>query len=127
MFSKSATRQGFAAAAALSAVIGLSACGTDDVDTAQAADSSSSSVSVPKPAADVALEAWHAQLLDKVIADQPLPPDALAALQRERGSVVREQLVKAALPEARIALGKPQQATGAQEGDIATRLELAPL
>ncbi len=50
---KSATRQGFVAAAALSAVIGLSACGTNDVDTAQAADSSSSSVSVPKPAAVV--------------------------------------------------------------------------
>jgi hypothetical protein len=50
---KSATRQGFVAAAALSAVIGLSACGTNDVDTAQAADSTSSSVSVPKPAAVV--------------------------------------------------------------------------
>jgi hypothetical protein len=50
---KSATRKGFVAAAALSAVIGLSACGTNDVDTAQAADSSSSSVSVPKPAAVV--------------------------------------------------------------------------
>jgi hypothetical protein len=82
---------------------------------------------LPKPAADVAPEAWHAQLLDKVIADQPLPPDALASLQRERGSVVREQLVKAALPEARVALGKAQQLTGAQDGDIATRLELAPL
>ena len=53
MFRKSATRKGFVAAAALSAVIGLSACGTNDVDTAQAADSSSSSVSVPKPAAVV--------------------------------------------------------------------------
>ena len=50
---KSATRKGFVAAAALSAVIGLSACGTNDVDTAQAADSTSSSVSVPKPAAVV--------------------------------------------------------------------------
>ena len=49
---KSATRKGFVAAAALSAVIGLSACGTNDVDTAQA-DSSSTSVSVPKPAAVV--------------------------------------------------------------------------
>jgi uncharacterized protein involved in outer membrane biogenesis len=82
---------------------------------------------LPKPAADMAPEAWHAQLLDKVIADQPLPADALAALQNERGSVVREQLVKAALPEARVALGKPHQPTGAQDGDIATRLELAPL
>ncbi|WP_216870539.1 hypothetical protein [Modestobacter excelsi] len=53
MSRKSATRQAFVAAAALSAVIGLSACGSTDVDTAQAADSSSSSVSVPKPAAVV--------------------------------------------------------------------------
>jgi hypothetical protein len=54
MFSKSATRKSFVAAAALSAVIGLSACGAND-DTAQAADSSSSSshVSTPKPVAVV--------------------------------------------------------------------------
>jgi uncharacterized protein involved in outer membrane biogenesis len=82
---------------------------------------------LPRPPADVAPEAWHAQLLDKIIAAQPLAPDALAALQQERGSVVREQLVKAALPEARVALGKPEQLAGAQEGDISTRLELAPL
>jgi hypothetical protein len=50
---KSATRKGFVAAAALSAVIGLSACGANDVDTAAAADSSSSTISVPKPAAVV--------------------------------------------------------------------------
>jgi hypothetical protein len=50
---KSATRKGFVAAAALSAVIGLSACGANDVDTASAADSSSSTISVPKPAAVV--------------------------------------------------------------------------
>ena len=49
---KSATRKGFVAAAALSAVIGLSACGAN-VDTASAADSSSSTISVPKPAAVV--------------------------------------------------------------------------
>jgi hypothetical protein len=55
MFSKSATRKTFVAAAALSAVIGLSACGSNDTDTAQAADTSSSSsrVSNPKPAAVV--------------------------------------------------------------------------
>ncbi|SMP53277.1 DUF748 domain-containing protein [Noviherbaspirillum suwonense] len=81
----------------------------------------------PQPAADVTPEAWHAQLLDKLIAAQPLPQDALAALQKERGSMVREQLVKSSLPESRIALGKPEQATGAQDGDIATRLELVPL
>jgi hypothetical protein len=50
---KSATRKGFVAAAALSAVIGLSACGANDVDTASAADSSSTTISVPKPAAVV--------------------------------------------------------------------------
>ncbi|HEV7870664.1 MAG TPA: hypothetical protein VGO95_05350 [Modestobacter sp.] len=54
MFSTSATRKTFVAAAALSAVVGLSACGSNGTDTAQAADtSSSSSVSVPKPAAVV--------------------------------------------------------------------------
>jgi hypothetical protein len=52
MNAKRATRTSFALAAALSAAIGLSACGSNQVDTAQAADSSSSStVSVPKPAA----------------------------------------------------------------------------
>ena len=54
----------------------------------------------PKPAADVTPRAWHAQLLDKLIAEQPLPQDALAALERERGNAVQAQLVKAALPEA---------------------------
>jgi hypothetical protein len=54
MFSKSATRKTFVAAAALSAVVGLSACSSNGTDTAQAADTSSSStVSVPKPAAVV--------------------------------------------------------------------------
>jgi hypothetical protein len=54
MNAKRATRTSFALAAALSAAIGLSACGSSDVDTAKAADSSSSStVSVPKPAAVV--------------------------------------------------------------------------
>jgi hypothetical protein len=81
----------------------------------------------PQPAADVAPAAWHAQLLDKVIAAQPLPQDALEALERERGSVVRAQLVKAALPEARIALGKPDQLSGKPDDDVSTRLELAPL
>jgi hypothetical protein len=54
MFSKSATRKTFVAAAALSAVVGLSACSSNGTDAAQAADTSSSStVSVPKPAAVV--------------------------------------------------------------------------
>jgi hypothetical protein len=50
MFSKSATRRTFVAAAALSAVVGLSACGANDSDTAQAADGSSSSASYGRPA-----------------------------------------------------------------------------
>jgi hypothetical protein len=55
MISTSVTRKSFVAAAALSAVIGLSACSSNDTDTAQAADNSSSSsqVSVPKPSAVV--------------------------------------------------------------------------
>jgi hypothetical protein len=54
MISKSVTRKSFVAAAALSAVIGLSACSSNDTDTAQAADTSSSSqVSNPTPAAVV--------------------------------------------------------------------------
>src|ERR1700709_671767 len=54
MNAKRATRTSFALAAALSAAIGLSACGSSDVDTAKAADNSSSStVAVPKPAAVV--------------------------------------------------------------------------
>jgi len=82
---------------------------------------------LPKPPADLPADAWHKQLLDRIIAAQPLPQDALAALQRERGSVVRAQLVKAALPEARVALGKPEEVEGGQDGDVATRLELVPL
>ena len=50
MISKSVTRKSFVAAAALSAVIGLSACGSNDVDTAAAADTSSSSASYGRPA-----------------------------------------------------------------------------
>src|SRR4051812_50057484 len=54
MFSTSATRKTFVAAAALSAVVGLSACGSNDTDTAQAADSSSSaSFGRPAPVATV--------------------------------------------------------------------------
>jgi hypothetical protein len=49
MFSKSATRKSFVAAAALSAVVGLSAC-SNGTDTAQAADGSSSSASYGRPA-----------------------------------------------------------------------------
>jgi hypothetical protein len=55
MFSKNATRKTFVAAAALSAVVGLSACSSNDTDTAQAADSSSSaSYGRPAPVATVA-------------------------------------------------------------------------
>ncbi|WP_369137198.1 hypothetical protein [Modestobacter versicolor] len=50
MFSKSATRKSFVAAAALSAVVGLSACSSNDTATAQAADGSSSSASYGRPA-----------------------------------------------------------------------------
>ena len=49
MNSTRATRT-FAAAAALSAVVGLSACGSNQGDTAQAADGSSSSASYGRPA-----------------------------------------------------------------------------
>ena len=55
MFRTNLTKKSFVAAAALSAVIGLSACSSNDADTAQAADNSSSStVQVPKPTAVVA-------------------------------------------------------------------------
>src|SRR3569833_633578 len=54
MITKNVTRKSFVAAAALSAVIGLSACSSNDTDTAQAAATSSSSqVSTPTPAAVV--------------------------------------------------------------------------
>jgi hypothetical protein len=54
MFRTSAIRRSFVAAAALSAVVGLSACSSNDTDTAQAADSTSAStVQVPEPAAVV--------------------------------------------------------------------------
>src|SRR3569833_4319213 len=54
MITKNVTRKSFVAAAALSAVIGLSACSSNDTDTAQAADTSSSSqASNPTPAAVV--------------------------------------------------------------------------
>nr|WP_314628985.1 DUF748 domain-containing protein [uncultured Noviherbaspirillum sp.] len=81
----------------------------------------------PNPPAEVTPRAWHAQLLKQVIAEQPLPQDALAALERERGNAVQSQLVKAALPENRIALGKAEQAKDGQDDEIPTRLELAPL
>jgi hypothetical protein len=50
MISRTATRKGFVAAAALSAVIGLSACSGNETDTAQAADTGSSSASYGRPA-----------------------------------------------------------------------------
>lgn len=82
---------------------------------------------VPTPLADVAANTWYRQLLRQVVAAQPLPQDALAALQRERGSAVRAQLVKGALPAARVALGNPEQVKAAEDGAAATKLELAPL
>ena len=57
MFTKSATRKTFVAAAALSAAIGLSACGSNDVDTAAAADNSSSSASYGRPAPEAVVPA----------------------------------------------------------------------
>jgi len=72
-------------------------------------------------------QAWHGQLLDKVIAAQALPQDALAQLERERGMAVQKQLASASLPPDRVALAQPEQHAEAREGDIVTRLELAPL
>jgi hypothetical protein len=44
-----------------------------------------------------------------------------------RGDVVMEQLVKASLPEARVALGKAQPGKDTADDAVSTRLELAPL
>jgi uncharacterized protein involved in outer membrane biogenesis len=82
---------------------------------------------LPKPPADVPDHTWYRQLLRQVVAAQPLPQDARAALQRERGSAVRARLVKGDLPAARIALGEPEQVKAGKDGDAATQLELAPL
>ncbi len=82
---------------------------------------------LPNPPAEVSPRAWHVQLLGSIIAEQPLPQDALAALERERGNAVQAQLVKAALPEGRVALGKAEQAKDGQDSEVPTRLELAPL
>ncbi|WP_194713669.1 DUF748 domain-containing protein [Noviherbaspirillum soli] len=79
---------------------------------------------LPKPPADQAADAWYGQLLDKVIAAQPLPEDALARLSQARGAAVRQQLEQAALPAQRVALGNADES--ASDG-TATRLELAPL
>jgi uncharacterized protein involved in outer membrane biogenesis len=80
-----------------------------------------------RPAADVTPVAWHAQLLEKIIAAQPLPQDALAQLQQQRGLAVQKQLTQAALPSNRMALGAPEQLAKKEEEGVATRLELAPL
>jgi hypothetical protein len=82
---------------------------------------------LPNPPADVSPDAWHAQLLERIIAAQPLAQDALAALERDRGNAVQAQLVKASLAEGRIALGKAEPAKDGQDEEVATRLELAPL
>jgi hypothetical protein len=84
-------------------------------------------VKPPATASAAESEAWHAQLLDKVTAAQPLPEDALAQLQRERGMAVQKQLTNGSLSRDRVALAQPEQLAGAREGDVATRLELAPL
>jgi hypothetical protein len=78
---------------------------------------------LPKPPADLAADAWYGQLLDKVIAAQPLPQDALAQLSQARANAVRRQLEEAALPAQRVALGGAE----ASSGGTVTRLELAPL
>lgn len=80
---------------------------------------------LPQRAADIAPEAWHAQLLDQVIAAQPLPQDALPRLRQARGAAVQRQLGEAALPVERVALGQAKEQV--QENGLATRLELAPL
>lgn len=79
---------------------------------------------LPRPPADQAADAWYGQLLDKVIAAQPLPQDALARLSQARGAAVQRQLEEAALPAQRVALGGPDESAS---GGTATRLELAPL
>ena len=79
---------------------------------------------LPTPPADQAADAWYGQLLDKVIAAQPLPQDALAQLSQARGAAVRQQLEQAALPAQQVALGNADES--ASDG-TATRLELAPL
>jgi hypothetical protein len=79
---------------------------------------------LPTPPADQTADAWYGQLLDKVIAAQPLPQDALARLSQARGAAVRQQLEQAALPAQRVALGNVDES--APDG-TATRLELAPL
>lgn len=78
---------------------------------------------LPKPPAEQPADAWHAQLLDKVIAAQPLAQDVLAQLRQARGTAVRRQLEEAALPAQRVALGGTEDSSGG----TATRLELAPL
>lgn len=79
---------------------------------------------LPRPPADQTADAWYGQLLDKVIAAQPLPQDALAQLSQARGAAVRQQLEASALPAQRVAMA----ATGeSSPGGTATRLELAPM
>jgi uncharacterized protein involved in outer membrane biogenesis len=79
---------------------------------------------LPRPPADQTADAWYGQLLDKVIAAQPLPQDALAQLSQARGAAVRRQLEEAALPAQRVAMGGTEESS---PGGTVTRLELAPL
>jgi uncharacterized protein involved in outer membrane biogenesis len=79
-----------------------------------------------KPPAGMAPDAWHDKLLERLAAVQPLPPDALATLQKHRGEAVRAALVSAAgLPADRVALAQPEEVDKLEEGEVATRLELA--
>lgn len=79
-----------------------------------------------KPPAGMAPDAWHDKLLERLAAVQPLAPDALAALQKHRGEAVRSALVSGAgLPPDRVALAQPEEVEKLEEGEVATRLELA--
>jgi hypothetical protein len=79
-----------------------------------------------KPPAGMAADAWHDQLLERLVAVEPLAQDALAALQRERGEAVRAALTQQeGLGTERVALAQPEEADKLQEGEVPTRLELA--
>jgi hypothetical protein len=79
-----------------------------------------------KPPAGMAADAWHDQLLERLVAVEPLAQDALAALQRERGEAVRAALTQQeGLGTERVALAQPEEADKLQDGEVPTRLELA--
>ncbi|MBK4733837.1 DUF748 domain-containing protein [Noviherbaspirillum pedocola] len=74
----------------------------------------------------MAPDAWRDRLLERLIAVQPLPSEALAALQRERGEAVRAALTRQeGLPVERVALAQPEEADKLQDGEVPMRLELA--